>query len=111
MSRRPYRRRANRRQVNHQLDEWLLAQEISRHELADRMHVTYEYISMVLAGRRTVTDGFLGRFVRTFGWEAAEAVFGGTPEGSEEQKETGADGEQLAFGFQRSGVLSLNKTF
>ena len=101
MSRRPYRRRANRRQVNHQLDAWLLAQNLSRQELADRMHFTYEYISMVLAGRRTVTDGFLGRFVRTFGWEAAKVALGPTPEGGEEQKETGADGEQLAFSFQR----------
>ena len=107
MSRRPYRRRANRRQVNHQLDAWLLAQNLSRQQLADRMHFTYEYISMVLAGRRTVTDGFLGRFVRTFGWEAAITVFGGTPEGVEEQKETSADGEQLAFSFQRSGVSQI----
>jgi len=107
MSRRPYRRRANRRQVNHQLDAWLLAQEISRQELADRMRFTYEYISMVLVGRRTVTDGFLGRFVRTFGWEEAIAVFGGTPECSEEQKETGVDGEQLAFSYQRSAISQI----
>ena len=76
MTRRTHRRRANRRRVNHQLNEWLLAQKLSRQELADRMRFTYEYISMVLAGRRRVTDGFLGRFVRTFGWRAAEEAFG-----------------------------------
>ena len=31
MSRRLYRRRANRRQVNHQLDAWLLAQGLLAH--------------------------------------------------------------------------------
>ncbi|MBI1298950.1 hypothetical protein GC175_28805 [bacterium] len=104
MSRRSYRRRANQRQVIHPLDAWLLTQELSRQELADRMRFTYEYISMVLAGRRTVTDGFLGRFVRTFGWEAAITVFGHTPECGEEQKDIGADGdeEQLAFSYQLS---------
>ena len=99
MSRRSYRRRANRRQVNHQLDAWLLAQNLSRQELADRMRFTYQYISMVLAGRRTVTDGFLGRFVRTFGWEAAKVALGQTPDGGEERKDISADGEQLEMGF------------
>jgi hypothetical protein len=40
------------------------------------MRFSYDYISMVMDGRRGVTDGFLGRFVRTFGWQVAADVFG-----------------------------------
>jgi hypothetical protein len=65
------------RPITHHLDRWLAAHPLSRRELAAQMRFSYDYISMVMDGRRSVTDGFLGRFVRTFGWQVAADVFDG----------------------------------
>jgi hypothetical protein len=56
------------------------------------MRFSYDYISMVMDGRRSVTDGFLGRFVRTFGWEATLAAFGHEEVGQETGDEPRAAG-------------------
>jgi hypothetical protein len=78
--------------ITHHLDAWLKTQKLSRQELAERMRFSYDYISMVMDGRRSVTDGFLGRFVRTFGWEATLAAFGHEEVGQETGDEPRAAG-------------------
>jgi hypothetical protein len=62
--------------VTHHLERWLAAHHLSRRDLAARMRFTTVYIQKVMVGERSVTDGFVGRFARTFGWQAAADAFG-----------------------------------
>lgn len=59
------------------LREWLSEQKMTVTELARQLAYARPYVSDVLNGAEPVSDGFIGRFAKCFGFEQAKAIFNG----------------------------------
>jgi plasmid maintenance system antidote protein VapI len=62
------------------LRSWLTQQDMTVKEFASRLGYARPHVSNVLNGAEPVTDGFIGRFSKVFGFAAAAEVFGAAPE-------------------------------
>ena len=57
------------------LREWLSEQKMTVTELARQLAYARPYVSDVLNGAEPVSDGFVGRFAKVYGFETAQRVF------------------------------------
>lgn len=61
------------------LHQFMQENDLSQAELARRLGCSDELISMVLSGKRTLTNNLRWRFAEVFGFDTAQRVFGSEP--------------------------------
>jgi plasmid maintenance system antidote protein VapI len=57
--------------------EWLEEQNMTVTELARQLGYARPHVSDMLNGAEPISDGFIGRFAKCFGFDQAQAVFDG----------------------------------
>lgn len=58
------------------LRRWRAERKLRIKEIARQMGYTRPYISNIFLGAKEISDGFIGCFVRTYGFDVARQVFG-----------------------------------
>jgi transcriptional regulator with XRE-family HTH domain len=61
------------------LRQFMQDHDLSQAELARRLECTDELISMVLSGKRPLTNNLRWRFAKVYGFDTAQQVFGSEP--------------------------------
>jgi plasmid maintenance system antidote protein VapI len=63
------------KQDDNRLMQWLERRQMSRAMLARMLGFSFVYIYKLSIGERPISDGFIGRFVRVYGLQEAQALF------------------------------------